>query len=462
MKTLFQILLVLLLPFGLSAQGIITVAGTGAAVDTGDGGPASAAGIYGPASLTFDLQGNLYVGDGGLSLPRVRKITPDGIITTVAGTGISGYSGDGGLATDAQLRNAQGLAVDASGNLYIADAHDNRIRRVDAITGVITTVAGIGVGAFSGDGGPATDAELYVPTDVCFDKAGNMHIGDYSNARVRKVDLSGIITTVVGTGLFSWGYGGDGGPADTTAIRSAHGLCFDDTGNMYITDFSSRVMKVDTFGTITTYAGNGDLVAIVGVMGDGIPATDATVAPPKIALDKFGNLYFAEYLGAPIVRKVDVVTGIITTIAGNGTVGFGGDGGPATDALLHAPGGIITDTCGNLYIADVRNNRVRKVLFYPDCPDTTSSEGGGDTTVSVNSVPVSGIDIYPIPVTDVLHITASGVGQVSITSISGKLLYTQNVTKGDNVISVKELPSGMYLIRYSGSREMIVRRVWKE
>ncbi len=333
-----------------NAMMINTVAGGGTS-GLGDGGPATQAQLNVPRGVAVDGSGNLYISD--CYNHRIRKVDTSGIITTVAGNGILGYSGDGGPATEAQLCYPDGVAVDTAGNLYIADTSNDRIRKVDT-SGIITTVAGNGIEGYSGDGGPATDAQLSIPRGLAVDAQGSLYIADTSNSRIRKVDTNGIITTVAGNGTY--GSSGDGGPAIEAQCRYPNSVAVDNEGNLYITDFRVwRVRKVDTSGIITTVAGNG----AQGYSGDGGPATEAKIyKPTDVAVDASGNLYIAV---SPYnhVRKVNT-SGIITTIAGGGTSGLG-DGGLATEAQLSFPDGVAVDTAGNLYIADTSNYRVRKV-----------------------------------------------------------------------------------------------------
>jgi trimeric autotransporter adhesin len=283
-----------------------------------------------------------------------------GIITTVAGKGWSEYSGDGGPATSAGLRYPRGIAVDASGNIYIADAIADRIRMVTKSTGIITTVVGNGIQGFSGDGGPATSASMYYPNGVAFDASENMYIPDVLNNRIRMVTKStGIITTVAGNGI--QGYTGDGGPATSAGLYSPYGIAVDASGNIYIADaLNDRVrMVTKSSGIITTVAGNG----IQGYAGDGGPATAAGLYYPNcIAVDASGNIFFADG-STDRVRKVTKSTGIITTVAGNGIKGYSGDGGLATSASFNGPYGIAVDASGTIYIPDSYNNRVRIVSY---------------------------------------------------------------------------------------------------
>ena len=325
--------------------------------ETGDGGPAVQAWLYFPYGVAVDGAGNLYIAD--TYNQRIRKVDSTGTITTVAGPGEFGFLGDGGPATEALLAAPTGVATDGAGNLYIADRNNNRIRKVDS-TGTITTIAGSGEygfdrGGFSGDGGPATEAQLAVPWGVALDGAGNLYIADSRNHRIRKVDSSGTITTVAGTGEF--GFGGDGGPAVQARLDFPTGVATDGAGNLYIADtYNHRIRKVDSSGTITTIAGS----EVGGFGRDGVPATETRLAAPTdVAVDGAGNLYIAN-TGNHRIRKVDS-SGVITTIAGTGESGFSGDGGPAVEAQLAVPRGVAVDGAGNLYIADHDNDRIRKV-----------------------------------------------------------------------------------------------------
>jgi uncharacterized protein (TIGR03437 family) len=347
---------------------ITTVAGNGAVGFSGDGGPATRASLNNPIGLAVDASGNLYIAD--TYNHRIRKISPDGAITTVAGSGVASYSGDGGAATAAGLNKPIGVAVDAAGSLYIVDADNARIRKVPR-GGIITTVAGNGIAGYSGDGGPAVSASLYYPPAVAADPSGSLYIADEYNHRIRRVSPIGIITTVAGNGTAA--FSGDGGPAADASFNSPHGVALDAAGDVYVTDSASRrIRRFIEGGTISSIAGNG----LFKTPTDGVPGTASFLSTPAgIGLDRAGNLYIAD-LRNQRIRKL-TPTGIITTVAGNGIAGFSGDGGPATAASLRldVTSGVAVDEGGNLCIADTGNSRIRKV--DPAGIITTFAGGGG-------------------------------------------------------------------------------------
>ena len=260
---------------------IFTFAGTGEVGAGGDGGAATEAQLVTPAGLLVDGSGNLYVADAGSG--QIRRIDTGGVITTIAGTGERGYSGDGGPATEAQLVGPSGLLVDGSGNLYVTDLFNNRIRRIDA-EGVITTIAGTGERGYSGDGGPAAEAQLAWPSGLLVDGLGNLYVADRANNRIRRIDAEGVITTIAGTG--DWGFGGDGGPATEAQLASPSGLLVDGSGNLYVTDNSNhRIRRIDAEGMITTIAGTGER----GYSGDGGPAAEAQLGWPEASGGRVGE-----------------------------------------------------------------------------------------------------------------------------------------------------------------------------
>jgi sugar lactone lactonase YvrE len=353
---------------------ILTVAGTGQAGYSGDNVPATQAQLHWPNGVVFDAAGNLYIAEWYND--RVRKVRPDGTITTVAGTGQPGFSGDGGKATAAQLHAPVYLAVDSTGNLFIADFYNHRVRKVTP-DGTITTYAGSGTvddatviccvnptGGFSGDNGPATGARLNGPSGLALDALGNLFIADSFNYRVRKVSPQGGITTVAGNG--SNIAGGDGALA-TEVGMFPWGLAVDVGGDLFISG-GDRVRKVRPDGIITTVAGTGN----TGFSGDGSAATGARLNTPRgIAVDTAGNLFVADF-GNYRVRKVDAATGVISPVAGSGKKAYAGDGVLATDTGLRGPVGLAIDPLGNLLISDIDagheddrlpdNERVMKVV----------------------------------------------------------------------------------------------------
>ena len=289
-----------------------------------------------PSATAFDAAGNLYFAETGNHV--VRKVTSAGIITTVAGNGVQGFAGDGGLATSAELDSPAGLALDAAGDLYIADSHNQRVREVNAATGITATIAGTGAAGFSGDGGMATAARLDLPTALALDTAGNLYVADTNNHRVRRIAAAtGAITTVAGNGVEA--FTGDNGPATSASIDSPNGLALDAAGNLYIADtHNGRVREVSAAsGLISTVAGAGVVAGNVQSFGgDGGAATAAGLALPRgLTMDAAGNLYFADSANHRI-RRISP-SGTITTVAGQGTENFAGDGAPAVSASLDSP-----------------------------------------------------------------------------------------------------------------------------
>lgn len=338
---------------------IDTVAGKGPAFYTSTptmGGQATATGLGTPTGVAVDASGNRYVVDGDAN--AVLKITAAGVISRFAGNASwgAGFAGDGGQATAASLSSPQGVAVDTAGNVYIADTSNNRIRKVVASTGIITTVAGAGPSRFGGDGGPATAAWLKTPSAVSLDGSGNIYIADTGNQRIRKVTVStGIITTVAGNG--SVGFGGDGGQAAAAQVSSPKSIDVDASGNIYIADTgNNRVRKVTvSTGIITTIAGNGT----AGFAGDGGSPTAAQLSGPEgVAISNSGEVFLSD-TGNNRVRKIE--GSVIVTVGGNGQANYTGDGGAATNAALYYPVGLAFDVTGNLFVADAYNASIRRL-----------------------------------------------------------------------------------------------------
>jgi NHL repeat len=357
MKTpyrLFFLFCFLFIAIGKPVDGQIinTFAGGATSGGPGDNGPATLARMYTPSGICLDRFHNVYISDQNDC--RIRLVDTTGIITTVAGNGHPGYSGDGGPADSAQLNYPEGVAVDALGNIYIADQFNNVIRKV--VEGVIYTIGGNNTIGDSGDGGPATNAMLWHPNDVAVDRNGNVYFVDQDNSRMKQIDTAGILHNLVGTGVA--GYNGDGIAGDTAQLNFPAGIAVDTSGNVYIADlYNHRVRKYDiTTGIITTVAGSDTS----GFCGDGGPATAACLTDPTaVMVDRYGNIYFTDYYNFRI-RKVDSA-GNISTLAGSATPGFGGDGGPATDAQLNYPQGVTADDSGTVYLADYENGRARVV-----------------------------------------------------------------------------------------------------
>ena len=388
---------------------IYTYAGNGIQGYSGDGGAASTAELSWPRGVSLDAGGNLYIAD--TSNDRIRRVdAASGIVTTVVG-GTQGSSGDGGPAISAELSYPEGVTSDAAGNLYIADTLNNRIRKVDAATGIITTVAGNGTGGFGGDGGLATNALLDVPAAVALDASGDIYIADTGNNCIRRVDaITGIIITVAGDG--NAGFSGDGGPATKAELTTPFGIAVDASGNLYIPgDLRIREVSAAT-AIITTIAGNG----IQGYSGDGGPAVDAEFWDTEgVTVDSSGNLYIAD-TGAGTIRRVSAATGIIITVAGDGVDGYGGDGGPTTSAELHYPEDAALDGAGNLYIAETWNVGQMLTLTATVTPATGSAPVGTVTfnsgTVSLGSATLNGSGVATLTFTP-------AVGNYSVTASYG-------------------------------------------
>lgn len=440
----FVVIMVFAGAAGTLAQTVATVAGNGATgflsgAYGGDGGPATAALLYYPGGLAYDAAGNLYVADSRNH--RIRKIDTGGIITTFAGTGVTSYSGDGGPATAAEMSYPESIAFDAAGNMYFSDHWDACVRKIDA-AGIITTVAGTGVYGYSGDGGPATAAMLDNPCHVQLDGAGNLYICDWVNARVRKVNNAGIITTIAGNGTAS--FSGDGGPATAAGMRPSSTL-IDAAGNILVCDgVNRRVRKIDAAGTITTIAGGGG----DGYSGDGGPATAAQFRyMAGMVFDASGNLLVADQSNN-VVRKIDAA-GMISTIAGTGTDGYSGDGGPATAAQFRFPTMMTISPTGQLLVSDLQNNRVRRL----DMP-------GSVTTVEGKLDLHKGITLSPNPNKGDFTIAgywpnANGnVISVSITNMTDQVVYVGKVTARNGDIGSfihldDKLAIGVYVLKLS-------------
>ena len=372
---------------------VVAVAGTNNPGNTGDGGAATNARLYSPFGVAFDASGNLYIADS--SNNRIREVNTNGIIMTVAGNGENGFSGDGGPATNAFLRNPAGVAIDAAGNLYIADSNNQRVRKVGT-NGIITTVAGGGTGV--GTGIAATNTSLGTPLGLAFDVSGNLYIAENSACRIWMVNTNGIITTLAGNGNRS--YSGDGGSATNAALLAPIGLAFDTRGNLYIADAGNyRIRMVNVNGIINTVAGNGTNA----YAGDGGASTNASLSNPAgVALDSSGNLYIADELNNRI--RMVTTNGIISTLAGKSSVGlYSGDGGPAANANLYNPYGLAFDNSGNLFFSDSKNNRIREILLSSGYPSLT-----------LTSVTVTNAGNYLVIITNSYGSVTSAVASLTV------------------------------------------------
>ena len=399
----------------LSAQSstVTTIAGGGPVSYIGNGGPATLANLGGPDDIAFDSQGNLYIADPGYLLVRKIDMTT-GIITTVAGDGTfnPGYSGDGGPATLASFYYPSGIAFDSQDNLYISDFYNNVVRKVDHLTGIITTVVGTGAGTFTGDGGPATLATLQNPLRLLFDASDNLYIADSNNNAIRRVDrATGIITTVAGiSGDAAPGYSGDGGLATSAMLRVPQGMDFDSFGNILFTDSDNHVVrKINmTTGIITTIAGKGP-PAPSGFSGDGGPASSAVFSdePDDILVGCNNNIYITDDFNQ-VIRKIDGTTGIMTTFAGTVTVSggvtvgvAGYQDGPPLSAMFSHPEAIVFDKQGNMIVADYDLGYIRKIslacLLTPTPTATATNTPANTATITPTSTPTDTPTLSPTP-----------------------------------------------------------------
>lgn len=418
------------------SQTITTVAGViGSPGYVGDAGPANNARFNQPRAVATDNDGNLYVAD--MRNHVIRKVSSNGIVNTVAGNGTAGTAGAGGPATAAQLAQPTGMTIDNDGNIYIADYNASVIKKVTT-SGIMTIFAGNGTEGFSGDGGPAAQAKLYRPTAVAVDKEGNLYISDASNKVIRKVTKAGVITTVAGVPGRA-GYAGDGGPATKALLTQPAGIAVDYSGNIYIADPSNSVIrKVNPSGIITTFAGTG----VAGYSGDNGPATKAQFqigSPQGLAVDPAGNVYASDYQNHAI-RKINN-KGIITTIAGNGSPDYAGDGGPAILAKIWYPIGIATDIAGNVFITDSYNNTIREIVSsctvptpsFDQQPLSKSTCKGGSATFTVaanNADAYQWQQFHPstgewVELTDGANFSGVTTTTLTVNGVTDKMNHTQ-------------------------------------
>jgi sugar lactone lactonase YvrE len=404
------------------ATGIITtVAGNGQLGDDGDNGPATAAKLGTRIAVAVDAAGDgLFIVESWEN-SVVREVNlSTGVITTVAGGGGQiQQPGDTEQATTVELGGAGGVAVDSTGNLFVADSADNVIREVNLSTGVMTVVAGSGTRGSTGDNGPTYAAELGDPVGVAVDGTGHLFITEYNNARIREVNLStGVITTVAGNGID--GFSGENGQATAAQLWNPSAVAVDNAGNIFIADYgNNRIRKVNiATGIITTVAGNGS----GGFAGDNGPATDAGLTfASSLAFDSAGDLFIADAADNR-VREVNHATGIITTVAGGGSQGLG-DGGQATAAELNDIGGIAVDNAGNLFIADSGDNRIREVDLASGIISTIAGTG-------YTGYMVDGISAYLADLTHPSDVATDSAGNLFIADVGDSRILTVALAMG--------------------------------
>lgn len=423
----------------LTAQTINTYAGTGVPGHTGDGGLATAAQLNHPHGNTIDAAGNFYVCD--LDNNCIRKITPAGIITNIAGNGIGAFSADGAIASSSSVNNPFDVVIDNAGNVYFTEYAANRVRKINT-SGILSTIAGNGASGATGDGGPATSATLSNPAGIARDAVGNIYISVQTGHKIRKIATTGIITTVAGTG--SVAFGGDGGPATAASFSYPNFLTLDNAGNLLITDNGNfRIRKLNvTTGIITTIAGNGS--STFG--GDGGPATAASLYyPGGVAVNAGGGILIADNLHNRI-RLINSA-GVINTVAGNGVAGYSGDGGPATSARVDGAVDVCFDAASNFYISDFENHRVRVVTYSiapPNNPPLFNADDCGYVTVCQNS------SLNPVGFLDVSDIDAGQTETFSVlvTPSHGTLAgFPTSVTSTGGVVNpvgITYTPTGLY------------------
>src|ERR1019366_1001135 len=436
MKSL-QIIFGLMLAAGAaSAQQytISTVAGIGTVQGYyGDTGPATSAQLDFPLRVAVDSKGNIYIVD--FLTQVIREVTAStGVITTIAGTGAYGFAGDNGPGTQAQISDVHGIAVASNGNVYIADTHNARVREIIP-SGNIFTIAGNGTSGYAGDGGAATSAELSLPSGVAVDSAGNVYIADYGNSSVRKVDSKGNIATIAGTG--NWGFSGDGGPANKAALAAPYALAFDPAGNLYISDLGNTdIREVTTDGNIHTVRSN--------------------ISAESIAIDAAGSIYFPTYQSST-VQKI-LANGTQFAIAGTGTQGFSGDGGPGTSAQLHQPYGLALDGTGKVYVADSGNQVIRTLTPTSASITVVSAASGLGSSISPGEIiTIFGTGIGPatpavaVPNKNGFYGTQLSGTTVSVGGVNGPMIYASS-TQVSAIVPYEETIGGVadVVVTYQG------------
>ena len=425
----------------------------------GDGGLAigTAVKLNQPTGLAIDAAGNVYIAEGAGN--RIRKVSSAGIISTICGDGTGAFSGDGVPATDAQVYSPRGMTIGPSGDLVIADANNYCIRKISSATGSITTIAGTpGAASSGGDGGPATAAMFSLPVDVKYDAAGNLYVCDWFHNDIRKISTTGTITSIAGVG--TPGYTGDGGPATAAQLHFPFRLAFNPAGDLFFVDGANNsIRKIDmATGTITTVAGSP--TGIAGFAGDGGPATASQFSvATSVKFDAAGNMYISDRNNGRI-RRVDAVTNTINTVVGYGPYAFEtGDGGPATAATMNHPYEMAFDAAGNLYIADIGGHTVRKVSAFPSLGTHQFSTTNNEIVLSPN--PAKGT----FTVRGYLRTLSDENVSLTVTNILGQVVYSCSALAHSGFVDEKitigpGFSSGLYLLQLkAGSETTVVRFV---
>ncbi len=439
MKNVIFIAALLFSVNSIKAQIITTIAGTGTLGYSGDGGLAINALLSRPNQIIYDQAGNLFIAEDYNHI--VRKIDASGNISTVAGTGTEGFSGDGGLAVNAEFSRVAGVTIDAVGNIYICDADNFRIRKVDLL-GNINTIVGTGNEGYTGDGGLAINAEIGFISGILVDPAGNIYIANQTYHNIRKIDVAGIITTVAGDGSGNPGYGGEGVLAASTMVNSPAALFMDGAGNLFFSELGGfRIRKINTSGIVTTVAGTG----MMGSSGDGGAATSAQILYPYgIVVDASGVIYFCES-GNNKIRKIDA-SGMISTYAGIGGFvgGYSGDNGPALLAQFYNPSAITLDNNNNVIVGDYGNNVIRKITSAVTSIETFNAD--------------SELSIYPNPFsceTVISFNKAQNNSTITIVNSLGEIIKSVQFNGTDYILERKDMTDGIYFVQIIDDNKVV-------